>query len=52
MLGVDEALLSKIVNGYRMPNAHMRAQIAKALCRDEEWLFSAVETAANTEDES
>jgi transcriptional regulator with XRE-family HTH domain len=50
MLGVDEALLSKIVNGYRLPNAHMRAQIAKLLCRDEEWLFAVAEQTVNSDE--
>jgi transcriptional regulator with XRE-family HTH domain len=41
ILGIDEALLSKIVNGYRLPKPEMRSQIAKVLQHDEAWLFSA-----------
>lgn len=42
ILGIDEALLSKIVNGYRLPKPEMRSQIAKILQHDEAWLFTAV----------
>jgi transcriptional regulator with XRE-family HTH domain len=45
MLGIDEALLSKIVNGYRLPKPEMRSQIAKVLQHDEAWLFSTSEPA-------
>jgi transcriptional regulator with XRE-family HTH domain len=38
-LGVDESILSKIVNGYREPGQEMRARIANLLECDEEWLF-------------
>jgi transcriptional regulator with XRE-family HTH domain len=41
LLGIDEALLSKIVNGYRMPKPETRSQIAKILQHDEAWLFTA-----------
>jgi transcriptional regulator with XRE-family HTH domain len=40
LLGVDETILSKIVNGYREPNAELRQRIAAVLERDPEWLFS------------
>jgi transcriptional regulator with XRE-family HTH domain len=40
ILGMDEALLSKIVNGYRLPKPEIRSQIAKILQHDEEWLFA------------
>ncbi len=43
LLGVDEAILSKIVNGYREPNPELRARIAAVLERDEEWLFNPLE---------
>jgi transcriptional regulator with XRE-family HTH domain len=43
LLGMDEALLSRIVNGYREPNAEVRAQIAALLHSDEAWLFESVE---------
>ena len=39
MLGMDETLLSRIVNGYRQPNPELRAKIAVLLRRDEQWLF-------------
>jgi transcriptional regulator with XRE-family HTH domain len=38
-LGIDETLLSKMINGYREPNPEMRKKIAAALHSDEEWLF-------------
>ena len=39
MLGMDEAALSKIVNGYREPGAAVRKSIARLLQSDEAWLF-------------
>jgi transcriptional regulator with XRE-family HTH domain len=39
LLGVDESILSKVVNGYREPSQEMRARIATLLQSDEEWLF-------------
>ena len=39
MLGMDEALLSRIVNGFRQPSASVRERIATLLQRDEAWLF-------------
>ncbi len=38
-LGVDESILSKIINGFREPSEEMRARIATALQSDQEWLF-------------
>jgi transcriptional regulator with XRE-family HTH domain len=38
-LGVDESILSKIVNGFREPSQEMRTRIATMLQSDEEWLF-------------
>jgi len=43
LLGMDEALLSRIVNGYREPNSELRARIAALLDSDEAWLFEQVE---------
>jgi transcriptional regulator with XRE-family HTH domain len=43
MLGMDEAALSKIVNGYREPGAALRQSIAGLLQSDEAWLFSRAE---------
>lgn len=39
MVGIDEAHLSKIVNGFREPNLDLRTQIAEILHSDPEWLF-------------
>jgi len=38
-LGVDESILSKIVNGFREPSQEMRTRIANLLQIDEKWLF-------------
>ena len=42
MVGIDEAHLSKIVNGFREPNADLRTQIAEILHCDPDWLFHKV----------
>jgi len=39
MLGLDEAIVSKIVNGLREPNPVIRRRIASLLGSDEGWLF-------------
>lgn len=39
MLGMDETMLSKIINGYRSVSPEMRHQIARILQSDETWLF-------------
>ena len=39
-LGVDETVLSRIVNGFREPNAELQGQIASVLKCDAQWLFS------------
>lgn len=39
MLGIDEAHLSRIINGFRQPSGDIRAQIATILQSDPEWLF-------------
>jgi len=39
MLGVDESMLSKILNGFREPSPTLRARIADLLHSDEQWLF-------------
>jgi transcriptional regulator with XRE-family HTH domain len=44
-LGLDETMLSKIVNGFREPNPELRAKIAHLLQSDEEWLFERVNSA-------
>jgi transcriptional regulator with XRE-family HTH domain len=43
LIGVDETIVSKIVNGYREPNSELRARIAAVLKREEDWLFDRVE---------
>jgi transcriptional regulator with XRE-family HTH domain len=42
-LGLDESMLSRIVNGYRAPRPELRAQIAALLEKEEDWLFEPVE---------
>ncbi|WP_164981296.1 helix-turn-helix domain-containing protein [Silvibacterium dinghuense] len=42
MVGIDEAHLSKIVNGFREPSPDLRTQIAEILHCDPEWLFQKV----------
>jgi transcriptional regulator with XRE-family HTH domain len=39
-LNMDEALLSRIINGFREPTAAQRTNIAQALRKDETWLFA------------
>lgn len=39
MLGVDETMLSKIINGYRSISPELRGKIAVILQSDETWLF-------------
>lgn len=37
---IDEALLSRIINGYRQPTPDQRRKIACYLDAEEEWLFA------------
>jgi len=39
MVGIDEAYLSRIINGVRVPGKQMQQQIAEVLGCDAEWLF-------------
>jgi transcriptional regulator with XRE-family HTH domain len=39
LVGIDEAYLSRIINGVRVPGKHMQEQIAQVLGCDAEWLF-------------
>jgi len=39
-LQMDEALLSRIINGYRQPTPEQRTRIAEILHREETWLFA------------
>lgn len=43
MLGIDETILSKIVNGFRQPSPETRVKIAALLNSDETWLFEQIE---------
>lgn len=38
-LGMDESIVSKIINGFRTPSPEVRARIAGLLACDPEWLF-------------
>ncbi len=37
---IDEAVLSRIINGFREPTADQRRKIATYLDADEDWLFA------------
>ena len=37
---MDEAVLSRIINGYREPTTEQRRKIARYLEADENWLFA------------
>jgi transcriptional regulator with XRE-family HTH domain len=39
MLGMDETVLSKVINGYRAAPPELRNRIAVILESDAEWLF-------------
>jgi DNA-binding XRE family transcriptional regulator len=39
LVGIDEAHLSRIVNGVRVPKRQMKLEIARVLGCDTEWLF-------------
>ena len=39
ILGVDEAAVSRIVNGFRKPSDELKGKIATVLECREEWLF-------------
>jgi transcriptional regulator with XRE-family HTH domain len=43
MLGMDETILSKIVNGFRAPSEALKKQIAMLLHCDESWLFEQID---------
>jgi transcriptional regulator with XRE-family HTH domain len=42
-LGLNEAILSKIINGYREPSGGQRQVLAQYLQVDESWLFEKFE---------
>lgn len=37
---MDEAVLSRIINGFREPTTEQRSKIARYLDADEDWLFA------------
>ena len=39
MLGMDETMLSKVINGFRAITPEVRERIADLLDADESWLF-------------
>jgi len=39
LLGIDEAIVSKIINGQRRPSPQVRRRIAAVLEGDEKWLI-------------
>ncbi len=43
-IGIDETILSKIINGYREPTAAQRKLLAEFLEADEAWLFERFDT--------
>ena len=49
LIGVDETILSKIVNGFREPSPELRGKIAALLQSDADWLFEAVNTSLRFE---
>jgi transcriptional regulator with XRE-family HTH domain len=46
MVGIDEAYLSKIINGFREPSGNIRESIAEALNSDPDWLFQKIQVRA------
>jgi len=42
LLGMDETMLSKVINGYRAASPELRGKIAVILQQDEEWLFESI----------
>jgi transcriptional regulator with XRE-family HTH domain len=49
LLGMDEAMLSKIVNGFRPPSAKLRQTIATLTHSDEQWLFEPMNSDAESD---
>lgn len=42
LVGIDEAYLSRIINGVRVPRQEMREEIATVLGCDANWLFETI----------
>lgn len=38
-LSLDETVLSKVINGYRLPSPRLRALLAQYFNKNEAWLF-------------
>jgi len=49
LVGIDEAYLSRIINGVRVPGKQMQEQIAQVLGCDAEWLFQQTTVQIQTE---
>lgn len=43
MVGVDEATMSRVINGFRKPNRDLQDRVAAALACDAAWLFEQME---------
>ena len=48
MLGIHEAILSKIIHGYREPSATQRKLMAEYLQVSEQWLFDKYDGSSST----
>jgi transcriptional regulator with XRE-family HTH domain len=48
LVGINEAYLSRIINGVRVPRQQKRQEIARALGCDADWLFETVNTETGT----
>lgn len=44
MLGIHEASLSRIMNGFREPTSDIRVHLAEILQSDPDWLFYKMQT--------
>ena len=42
LLGMDETMLSKVINGYRAASPELRGKIAIILQQDVVWLFESI----------
>ena len=49
IVGVDETILSRVVNGFRKASPELQRNIARALESSQEWLFTPVDPDALTE---
>jgi transcriptional regulator with XRE-family HTH domain len=43
VLGLDETILSRLINGFRKPTPELKTKIAAVLKAEEDWLFEEVE---------